>query len=411
MPTDESFGPIACPGYSGFPVIRIMSIVFIAMTTVFVVMTMASAVEEGAPSKESESFPGGNQPFEDGDENTGISASSHKSEKADDAHSLASVRRMVRRGHVYLAGTQNNDGSFSVDRKSQAYAKSAPIAVTALACLSFMAGGNTPTRGEFRKPLKKGLDYLIGRCDPETGEFHDDGDNASRMHGQGYAMLALAEAYGMYGTRPGSPERTRIAEVLRRSVDLVSSIQTEVGGWWYHAAFSSEHEGSITICIVEALRAARNAGIHVEKTVIDKAVKYVKRSQKRDGSVRYKLNDDTSTFALTAAGVTTLQASGDYDSEFIDKGFEYMLRKDPLLNRVALERYPQYTRFYAAQAYYQYKDLSHWKRWYPLLIDECRELQFTNGSFPNSMYGPVYATALTTLTLQVSFGYLPIFQR
>jgi hypothetical protein len=91
---------------------------------------------------------------------------------------------------------------------------------------------------------------------------------------------------------------------------------------------------------------------------------------------------------------------------------EYMLKKDPLLNHVfAQERYPQYARFYAAQAYYQYKDLSRWERWYPLMVEECRELQNHNGSFSNHSFGSVYATAMLTLSLQVPFGYLPIFQR
>jgi hypothetical protein len=300
-----------------------------------------------------------------------------------------------------------------VDHEGPVFAKPAPIAVTALSCLSFMAGGNTPSCGPYRRQVKKGISYLISVCNPETGIFHDDMDKTSKMHGQGFAMLALAEAYGMFGLDERSLDRERIRKALRSSVDLVSRIQTDVGGWWYNADFSSEHEGSITICIVQALRAARNAGIHVDKGVIDRAVSYVRRSQKKtDGSFRYRLNDDTTSYALTAAGVATLNATGEYDSKAIDLGLEYMLQKDPILNhRFTEERYPQYARFYAAQAYYQYKDMSIWNRWFALLVKTCKDEQRTNGSFSNPTFGFVYATAMTTLTLQMPYMYLPIFQR
>jgi uncharacterized protein YfaS (alpha-2-macroglobulin family) len=231
------------------------------------------------------------------------------------------------------------------------------------------------------------------------------------MHGQGFATLALAQAYGMFGMEGSSLKRERLEQALKRSVELICKIQTDVGGWYYYPTFSSEHEGSITICIVQALRAARNAGISVDKGVIDRALSYVRRSQKENGAFRYMLNDDKTSFALTAAGVATLNAAGEYDSEAIDRGLNFMAKKDPLLHYTPLAPYPQYTRFYAAQAYYQYKDLSRWKRWYPKLVEECRGLQRKDGSFPNDTYGSVYATAFTTLTLQVSFGYLPVFQR
>jgi hypothetical protein len=325
--------------------------------------------------------------------------------------SLSEVSEMVRRSHVYLAKTQNPDGSFSLDPENQSDYIRAPIAVTSLVCLSFMAGGNTPYAGPFRSQLKKGLTYLIRVCDAETGIFHDDLDDTSKMHGQGFAILALAQAYGMFGIDDRSLDRKALDSALKSSVELVCKIQTEVGGWYYNPTFSSEHEGSITICIVEALRAARNAGIFVDKGVIDRAVNYVRRSQKNDGSFRYKLNDDKSSYALTAAGIATLNATGEYDSEAIDLGMEYMQKKDPVLNLVPYEMYPQYARFYAAQAYYQFSDLSLWKRWYPRFVEECREQQYPNGSFYNGNYGAVYATSVTTLTLQVPFGYLPIFER
>ena len=328
-----------------------------------------------------------------------------------DSDLIEAVYGMVDKGHRYLASRQNPDGSFSIDPDD--LSANAPIAVTAITCLSFMAGGTTPERGRYKKELRDGLSYLCKAC-TERGELVDDRDTTSRMHGQGFAILALAEAYGMYGISDRSVDRKRLEDVLKRSVALVAEIQTEVGGWYYEAKKTSEHEGSITICIIQGLRAARNSGIFVERAVIDRAVSYVRKSQKKsDGSFRYRLNDDTSTFALTAAAVATLNATGDYDSEAIDQAMDYMLKKDPVLNQVShfRDQYPQYSRFYASQAYYQYRDRSRFDRWFPELVEQLPPLQRVDGSFPNQQFGPVYATAMTTLTLQIPFGYLPIFQR
>lgn len=324
---------------------------------------------------------------------------------------LRTAASVVDRGSRYLASMQNRDGSFALAPDSSA--PSAPIAVTALACLSFMAGGNTPERGRYKIELRNGLSYLCKACN-QRGQFVDDRDNTSKMHGQGFAILALAEAYGMFGIRDRSVDRKKLEDSLRRSVALVESIQSEVGGWYYKAEKTSAHEGSITICIIQALRAARNAGIHVDKDVIDRAVNYVRKSQKKsDGSFRYMLNHDDTSFALTAAAVATLNASGEYDSGAIDLAMDYMLKKDPVLNLVSAwkDRYPQYARFYAAQAYYQYKNRSRFDRWYPKLVQQFRREQRVDGSFPNDNYGTIYATAMNTLTLQIPFGYLPIFQR
>jgi hypothetical protein len=321
------------------------------------------------------------------------------------------VHNIVARGHAYLAARQNKDGSFSVDPDDPS--ASAPIAVTALVSLSFMAGGNTPERGRYSRQLRDALSYLCKACS-EGGEFVDDRDSSSRMHGQGFAILALAEAYGMYGISDRSVDRQKLADVLKRSVTLVAEIQTEIGGWYYDAKKTSDHEGSITICIIQGLRAARNSGIHVDRTVIDKAVRYVRKSQKKsDGSFRYSLNNDRTSYALTAAAVATLNATGDYDSEVIEKAMEYMLKKDPVLNFVSSTRdfYPQYARFYASQAYYQYRDRSRFERWYPKLVEQVPIEQRVDGAFPNPQFGPVYATAMATLTLQIPFGYLPVFQR
>ena len=82
-----------------------------------------------------------------------------------------------------------------------------------------------------------------------------------------------------------------------------------------------------------ALRAANNAGIHVPKSVVDRAIDYVKNSYNhRNGAFNYQIEEGPGgrrqmtrySFALTAAGVTALYGAGVYDDAHLEAGLGYM---------------------------------------------------------------------------------------
>jgi len=324
----------------------------------------------------------------------------------DDPHRLAQVITLVESGHRFLAKHQNKDGSFSVVRTRAA--SSAPVAVTSLTALSFMAAGHSPERGRYAGLLRDALEWLVEHCD-QRGEFRTDNDTVSKMHGQGYALLALTQAYGMF-----EDVRTndRAREAIERGVALVEASQGEIGGWWYDAKKESTHEGSITVCMIQALRAAKDAGFAVDQGVIDRAVRYMERSQDpRTGRFRYAINDPKTTWALTAAALSTLNALGDYGSETLESGFNALKTADPFTGAGRPEPFMDYGALYAAQAYWAHRDAREFRRWWPYFVKDCAKRQDADGSFNDGNYGDVYATAIVTLTLQVPFGYLPLFQR
>ena len=100
------------------------------------------------------------------------------------------------------------------------------------------------------------------------------------MYAHGFATLFLAEVYGMTGD-------DRVKEPLVRAVHLIQKTQNDEGGWRYTPA-PYDADISVTICQVMALRAARDAGIKVEKSVIDDAVRYVQGLQNADGGFNYQ---------------------------------------------------------------------------------------------------------------------------
>ena len=239
------------------------------------------------------------------------------------------------------------------------------------------------------------------------------------MHGQGFATLALAEAYGMFGVSDTALReyRVQLSECLKAAIKCIEDAQTQTGGWGYlpRDAF---HEGSVTITEIQALRACRNSGFDVNTQVIEAALKYIRDSQWLEGEsmaqyggFRYHLSDNRVTFALTAAAVSTFNAIGKYDTQAINRGIDYMIRNDPF-TRGKEERYKFYARFYASQAYYQHRSADlFWRSFYPQLIDLLETTQGEEGEYSSGLYGESYGTAFTALTLAIPFGYLPIFQR
>ncbi len=122
--------------------------------------------------------------------------------------------------------------------------------------------------------------------------------------------------------------------------------------------------------------------------------------------------------AITAAAVSTLNASGVYRSDELERGLEYLRKamakqKDNRLG--AAENYYFYGNFYAAQAMFQAGN-PDWSTWFrdaqADLIDKARRDK--GGRYyweaPRT-FGDAYATASACLILEIPLRYLPIFER
>ena len=306
----------------------------------------------------------------------------------------------------------------------------APVGVTALGALAFMAGGSTPGRGPHADSLERTIGYLLSRVTPDSeadaGYIKDEADGHSRMHGHGLATLALAEAYGI---SPSSGRGGRIAAALESATHCIERAQSLEGGWNYFPHAGNDHEGSITVCALQALRAAHNVGIAVDAKVIARAIDYLKRLQKEDGGFQYALSQPQTTVGLTAACVSSLQATGIYDSNEIHDGYGYIwkelaLRQEARARGMQAQepRFPYYERFYLSQALWQHPSQSEYERWAPDELLRLIKSQEEDGSWRDlrhdesgkraqGVYGSAYATSMNCLFLALPQGVLPIFQR
>ncbi len=304
--------------------------------------------------------------------------------------------RAIQSGLAWLARSQNSDGSFGQGTYR------GNIAVTSIAGLAFMSSGSTPGRGPYGAPIDKALAYVMRNTSP-TGFITVSGSSThGPMYSHGFGTLFLAEAYGM-------THRPEIREKLRKAVQLIIDTQNNEGGWRYQPV-KNDADLSVTICQINALRAARNAGLFVPKDTVDGCIKYVKQSQNPDGGFRYMLSGGPSSeFPRSAAGVVALQSAGEYDSKEIREGIAYLRQFNQGMRFGRRNNHYFYGQYYAAQAMW-IQGGEAWAEWYPSVRDELLKKQSPTGSW-SDMVCSEYGTGMALIILQIPNDFLPIFQR
>ena len=153
--------------------------------------------------------------------------------------------------------------------------------MTSLAGLAFMASGSSPGRGPYGSQIDKALAYVMRHTSPSGFIAVLASSTHGPMYSHGFGTLFLAEAYGM-------THRPEIREKLQKAVRLIIDSQNIEGGWRYQPV-RRDADLSVTICQINALRAARNAGLFVPKETVDACIRYVKQAQNPDGGFRYML--------------------------------------------------------------------------------------------------------------------------
>ena len=323
---------------------------------------------------------------------------------ADPPEITPATREAIERGTRYLVSAQNRDGSWRTNGSAGSY----PVAMTSLAGLALLAGGNTPTQGPCARNVSSALTFVLksARRDGLIAQLEEE---SHCMHGHGFAMLFLAQCHGMEED-PRRQAEVRLA--LERAVQLTARSQSAAGGWLYTPDASGD-EGSVTVTQVQALRACRNAGIAVPKRVIDKAMEYLERSANSDGGIRYQVSDTgPSRPAITAAAVACYFNAGQYDNPRAQQALEFVEQHlSPRLGH-APEYYGHYyyAHLYMAQVMYLAGE-DRWQQYFPAMRQVLISKQDKDGSWEGDHVGTTYGTAVALIILQLPYKSLPIMQR
>jgi hypothetical protein len=324
------------------------------------------------------------------------------------------AEQAIDKGLRYLANAQREIGTGEFGT----HAYKGNVAVTSLAGLAFMAGGHQPGRGAYGRVVTDALKFVLstegrGGVNPAGYLYNARGTPHGPMYGHGFGTLFLAEVCGMV---PDPQLRDDVRAALKRAVQLILDSQNIEGGWRYFPN-SRDADISVTICQIMALRAARNAGIAVPKSQVDKCVAYVRRCQDRLGGwFRYMAQgggNDMQAFARTAAGVCALYSAGIYDDEDVRKGLDYLMRQKP----PAQQRFGRqtdmhyfYGHYYAAQAMWTAGG-KYWQEWFPAIREELLGRQDRSTGAWSDLICYHYGTAMACIILQIPNNYLPILQK
>src|SRR5205085_1296920 len=169
-----------------------------------------------------------------------------------------------------------------------------------------------------------------------------------------------------------------------------------------------DHDLSVSVMQIVALRAANNAEIPVPDKTIENAIKYVRSCAYEHGGFGYQGPGQGPQ--TSAAGVLSLQLLGQYDDPAIPKTLAY-LGQVPIQWSKAGPQYFFYFHYYAIQAHYQAGGQS-WNAWHPRIRELLLAKQNPNGSWDvppgtaeanEGVVGPnkVYWTAMASLVLDI----------
>jgi hypothetical protein len=270
------------------------------------------------------------------------------------------------------------------------------VATCSLGGLAFMCSGSSPGQGKYGQQIEMCVEFILRNVNTDGYIARADNLSSENMYGHGFSMLFLSQSYGM-------TQNAEIGDKLRKAVAMTCKCQNDVGGWRYQPV-KSDADLSITVCQIMGLRGSRDAGIEVPEYVREKCIDYVKKSQNANGRFRYMLSPSQESFAMTAAGVTSLYSAGIYEGEQIEKGLKWLTMNSGQAN----SGHYFYAHYYAVQAMW-HAGGEYWNDWYPKIRNELVNTQSADGSWPISEAGAPFGAAMGAIVLQIPLNFVPVF--
>jgi len=314
------------------------------------------------------------------------------------------VRELYERGLGWLQNNQDATG-----RWKSSGGESGP-GVTGLATMAFLAYGDDPNHGTYSEPVTRAIRSIIEDQNAKTGYL------GPSMYHHGFAMLALAEAYGAcdeerlwIGSNVDESKRRSIGQALELAVRtaVTSQGKNSTGGWRY-SPDASDADTSVSGSILMGLLAARNAGIEVPDKSIDRAVEYFRSMTSQGGQVAYTggLGGFDNSPARVSIATLVYAVSGRKELREFKVASSFLISGDV---SDTSDHYGEYTAYYKAQALFQ-ADIAAWDKWNKVLIRELKEKQRSDGHFDGN-YGATVATSMNLLSIALNFRFLPIYER
>ena len=328
----------------------------------------------------------------------------------------------VLRALRYLKKSQQPDGSWKAQK----------VAMTGLVVLTYLAHGETPSDSkEFGQTVKKGIEYLIGVQNKETGRIPGNYDHP-------IATYALCEAYGM-------TLNPNVKVAAEKAVTLILKGQHPTGGWTYNMDPDVQKPGkekspldgkyrddtSYMGWCAQALKAAKMADVYSDHAALEKAIKLAVRGFQKNANPNGGFGyTGPGQGGLTAVGTLCLQLMGAANESEVKKSQDLMDSWVPSFDaKNSLGASLQYYFYYATQCKF-HSGGKRWENWnkamWPLYVKSQKvtsksESGYTDIDGKPQDIGwwengdtftdrPIMDTCLAALQLMVYYRYLPTYQ-
>ena len=294
-----------------------------------------------------------------------------------------------------------------VDRQNAG--READTGLTGLTVLAFLGAGYTHEKGPYQKNVENALRWLIKQQD-ESGFLGGNATHYARMYCHGMATYALAEAYGMSDAQ----SRQWLRGPLEKAIEYTLDFQHDTdGGWRYEKGKMGDM--SMFGWHLMALKSAEINGIPIPEKHKQLMSDFLRTHSlgSNKGLAAYRPGKPI-TPAMTAEALFCKQMLGlKRDDPQSKEAVEYLTNNLPRRSRFNL-----YYWYYGTLAMRNYggRDWDQWNNQVrELLIREQRQVGTLAGSWdpdgPWGRYGGrIYSTALSTLSLEVYYRFLPLYK-
>lgn len=338
----------------------------------------------------------------------------------------------VNKALEWLKKTQNANGSWAPQYQH---------AMTGLCLLTFLAHGEDTASKKYGETVSKAMQYLAQETMNRNGVF--PGGGTADVYTSGIVAYALAEAYGM-------TKLPMLKVPMEIVLERIVKGQQRSGGFDYGFKKDTRWDLSVAGWQFQAMKAGYVAGADVKglERAIERGVNFLekvcfKRPRKDWDRPFGYTSPGGGSDGMQGAGTLCLQLLGEGNSSAAKAGCKFINDiinnpKEPKKTRIkwddmtwaiqGLHSNPVYYWYYCTQAMF-HSGGSHWKDWHEKFTPVAMRAQNPQGywespgrivTYKNEQGKMVtgskgtidkwYTTAMTALSLQVYYRYLPSYK-
>ncbi len=283
----------------------------------------------------------------------------------------------------------------------------ADTAVTGLALLAYLGAGYTHVDGQYAETVGRGLDFLR-MAQKADGDLRGR-SQAVGMYCHAMATLALCEAYALTGD-------PKLRGPVEKAVNFLVKGRAQDRMAWRYAPGAPVGDTSILGWVVMVLKSAQEVGIPIQPNTRQGVLAWLNKvsAGPSAGLARYQPWEKVTPTMTAEAWVCRQFLGVGGPGMSSTEAAEYLVQNGP-----SRSQYNLYYWYYGTLAMYQHGGEA-WARWNAQVRDEIVRRQRTAGHASGSwdpdesQYGThggrIYGTALATLSLEVYYRYLRLYE-